>query len=109
MLYVLTSLVMLAESAILWTQKLSIFGKAFLTVLIAVQALTLFGAWKDSDTLLKLSHVTFGSSIIIGSLLAHNKYILLLLASVIVASSAASLYQGRCAYYAHAEETRMLP
>jgi len=102
-LYGITLVVMLAEASILYTQKLRNFGKVFLIVLITVQALTILGAWKDINWLLKLSHVVFGSSLILGSLFTQNRYILLLLALVIVVSQSARLYQKRCAYHAHIE------
>ena len=108
-LYILTSIVMLVEGSILWTQKLPTFGKVFLIVLLIVQGLTLIGAWKDSDVLLRVSHVVFGSSLILGSLFVQNKYILFLIASVIVVSQSVRLYQNRCAYHAHIKKLECSP
>lgn len=95
---------MLAESSILYTQKLNEFGWTFLIVLIAVQVLTILGTWKDINWILILSHIAFGVSLILGSLFAQNKYILIMIVSVIVVSSVASICQRRCAYDAHCEE-----
>lgn len=108
-LYVLTSVFMLAEGAILWTQKLSTFGKGFLASSIIMGGLTLIGAWKDIDWILRLSHAVFVSLLVLGSIFAQNKYILLLLALVIVVSRSVGLYQNRCAYHAHIRKLECSP
>lgn len=105
-LYVLTSSTMLAESLVLWTQKLSTFSKIFLWVLLTVQGLTLISVWKEINWFLRFSHVVFGSSLILGSLFIENKYLLLLIAGVILISQSVRLYQKRCAYHSHVEEMK---
>ena len=105
-LYVLTSTTMLAESLVLWSQKLSTFSKVFLWVLLTVQGLTLIGVWKQVNWLLKLSHVVFGSSLILGSLFVENRYLLLLIAGVIIISQSVRLYHKQYAYHAHSEELK---
>jgi hypothetical protein len=105
---ILTSIVIFFESLILGTQRLNKFDKTYLWLLILIQALTVIATiFSVNSTLkeiiLRPSHVVFGLSIFLGSLLAKNRWLLFLIIGTAVISQAARVYQNGCAYHKHIE------
>ena len=106
---IITSLVILFEGLILATQQLNTFDKTYLQILILIQVLTIIAtsySFNSSlkEIILRPSHVAFGLGIFLGSLLAKNRWILLLVILTAIASQTVRFYQNGCAYHKHIKE-----
>lgn len=88
---------------ILSTQKLNLFDKNFIFFILIIQFIAIHSLTENSKETLYYTHWLYIITLLLGSIVAQNKYIIYLIFAIIMIAKIIVIYKGDCPYHEETE------
>jgi len=88
-----------SNALILKTQQLNLFDKIFIKFILFIQFLAVYGLLTEERLLLYMTHIIYGTTLVIGSIFANNEYIIYLIITIMSCAKMGVYYIGDCPYH----------
>ena len=92
-----------SNALILKTQILNTFDKNFMKFILSIQGIAIYSLIKKEKKILYMTHIIYGTTLILGSIYANNKYIIYLILFIMSTAKIAVCYIGDCPYHGNSD------